>query len=50
MIVITTDMSGFVATKHSGLCEQYVHSPAYMLEIQTFCYHEPKCIVTPELV
>ena len=27
MIVIETDLSGFVVAMHSGLCEQYVKRP-----------------------
>ena len=41
IIVIKTDLSGFIVTMHSGLCEQYVR---FWLPV----LHAPLCIVTTD--
>ena len=45
IIVIKTDLSGFVVPMHSGLCEQYVKS-GYALGIWLPVSHAPSCIGT----
>ena len=42
IIVIKTDLSGFVVPMHSGLCEQYVKSLGIWLPVS----HTPSCIGT----
>ena len=46
IIVIKTDLSGFVATMHSCLCKQYVKSQPICREIWLPVLHVPSCIVT----
>ena len=46
IIVIKTDLSGFVVPMHSGLCEQYVKSLGYALRIWLPVSHAPSCIGT----
>ena len=36
--MIKTDLSGFVVTMHSGLCEQYVESLRLRRRDLTFCF------------
>ena len=46
IIVIKTDLSGFVVPMHSGLCEQYVKSLGLPLGIWLPVSHAPSCIGT----
>ena len=47
IIVIKTDLSGYVVPVHSGLCEQYTSNPSgYALGIWLPVSHAPSCIGT----